>query len=73
MNGSHQLDVNKMLIPVYNFYQLFNSDLSVQRIEFLSGLSTNFLWILIVFVTTYYLLHDGPALRNWLVRLAPMI
>ena len=39
--------------------------------DFLGGLTTNLLWILLILVTTYYLLRDGPRISTWFVRLAP--
>lgn len=36
----------------------------------LSGLTTNFLWVLLVFVSLYYFLKDGPKIKPWLVNLA---
>ncbi len=33
--------------------------------------SRNFLWLLVVLVTAYYLMTDWPRLRNWLICLAP--
>ncbi len=40
-------------------------------IEWLQAASTNLGWILVILVTTYYLLQDWPRLRDWLVGLAP--
>lgn len=36
----------------------------------LSGVTTNFLWVLLVFVSLYYFLKDGPKIKPWLVSLA---
>jgi predicted PurR-regulated permease PerM len=33
--------------------------------------TTNLAWILVILVTTYYLLRDWERLREWLIRLAP--
>jgi len=33
--------------------------------------STNIGWVLLILVTTYYLLQDWPQLRDWLLNLAP--
>ncbi|MEK6751035.1 MAG: AI-2E family transporter [Chloroflexota bacterium] len=33
--------------------------------------SRNFLWLLVVLVTAYYLMTDWERLKNWLIRLAP--
>jgi predicted PurR-regulated permease PerM len=34
--------------------------------------STNLGWILVILVTTYYLLQDWPRLRDWFISLAPI-
>lgn len=33
--------------------------------------SRNFLWLLVILVTAYYLMTDWERLKNWLIRLAP--
>lgn len=35
----------------------------------ISGITTNFLWILLVFVSLYYFLKDGPKIKPFLVEL----
>jgi len=35
------------------------------------GATSNGVWVLVIFVTAYYLLRDWERLREWLVRLAP--
>jgi len=37
----------------------------------LKATTTNLTWILVILVTTYYLLRDWERLREWLIRLAP--
>ncbi len=37
----------------------------------LQAASTNLVWILVILVTTYYLLQDWEKLREWLIGLAP--
>jgi predicted PurR-regulated permease PerM len=37
----------------------------------LKATTTNLAWILVILVTTYYLLRDWERLREWLIRLAP--
>lgn len=39
--------------------------------DVLTGVTTNLLWGLVILVSLYYLLKDGPALKPWLVGLAP--
>lgn len=36
----------------------------------LSGMTTNLMWALLILVSLYYLLKDGPKLRPWLISLA---
>jgi len=38
---------------------------------FVESFSKNFLWVLVIFVTIYYLLMDGYRLMPWLVRIVP--
>jgi predicted PurR-regulated permease PerM len=40
-------------------------------LEWLRAASTNLTWILVIILTTFYLLQDWPRLRDWLIRLAP--
>jgi predicted PurR-regulated permease PerM len=40
-------------------------------IGLVQSVSTNIGWVLLVLVTTYYLLQDWPQLRDWLLNLAP--
>ena len=37
----------------------------------LAGLSENLIWSLVVVISFYYLLRDGPALRPWVLDLIP--
>ncbi len=39
--------------------------------RFVRAATSNGIWVLVIFVTTYYLLQDWERLREWLVRLAP--
>ncbi|MCL4867732.1 MAG: AI-2E family transporter [Anaerolineae bacterium] len=46
--------------------------LDLERIfNVLQSVSQNFAWVLVVLVTTYYLLLDWPRLRDWLLSLPP--
>jgi predicted PurR-regulated permease PerM len=38
---------------------------------FVEAFTTNFIWVLVVFVSIYYLLMDGYRLLPWLVRVVP--
>jgi predicted PurR-regulated permease PerM len=44
---------------------------SSRAIEGLSGLGTNLVWLIVIFVATFYLLRDGPKLREWFIRQFP--
>lgn len=51
---------------------LFGSSLSTDQIfRFLQATSQNLVWILIILVSTFYLLLDWHRLREWLIDLAP--
>jgi predicted PurR-regulated permease PerM len=39
--------------------------------RFVRGATSNGVWVLVIFVTTFYLLRDWEHLREWLIRLAP--
>lgn len=40
-------------------------------INFLSATSTNLVWVMVVVVTTYYLLLDWQRMREWLLNIVP--
>jgi predicted PurR-regulated permease PerM len=40
-------------------------------LNFIERTSTSFAWLLVILVSTYYLLLDGERLVGWIVRLAP--
>lgn len=55
-----------------DFETLLSSSLSTDQIfRFLQATSQNFVWILIILVTTFYLLQDWHKLREWLISNAP--
>ena len=39
--------------------------------EWLRSASTNLTWILVIIISTFYLLQDWPRLREWLIGLGP--
>ncbi len=41
-------------------------------LDFVRATTTNVAWILIVVVTTYYLLQDWPRLRDWMFGIVPV-
>ncbi|MFC2025617.1 AI-2E family transporter [Chloroflexota bacterium] len=38
----------------------------------LTGLTTNILWGVVVFISIYFLLKDGSKIKLWLIRIAPV-
>jgi predicted PurR-regulated permease PerM len=48
--------------------QLFAPD---RVFSVIKGATTNIAWVLVIFVTAYYLLRDWEKLRDWIIRLAP--
>ncbi|MCU0488536.1 MAG: AI-2E family transporter [Anaerolineales bacterium] len=46
------------------------STITGSTFDIISGITTNFLWILLVLFSLYYFLKDGPRLKPWLVGLA---
>lgn len=47
------------------------AELPGTSLDVLSSVTTNLLWGVVVLVALYYFLKDGPALKPWLVGLAP--
>ncbi|MDX1687854.1 MAG: AI-2E family transporter [Candidatus Promineifilaceae bacterium] len=47
------------------------ADLPGTSLNVLSSVTTNLLWGVVALVALYYFLKDGPALKPWLVGLAP--
>lgn len=46
------------------------STITGSTFDIISGITTNFLWVLLVLFSLYYFLKDGPQLKPWLVGLA---
>ena len=40
-------------------------------LEIARSASENLAWLLVILVTTYYIMQDWPRLRNWLLNLSP--
>lgn len=40
-------------------------------LEMAKTASENLAWLLVILVTTYYIMQDWPRLRGWLLNLAP--
>ena len=63
-------------IPFESFFIEFEKDvaqlLNPDRVfRILRGASTNIVWVIIIFITSFHLLRDWPRLREWLFDLAP--
>jgi predicted PurR-regulated permease PerM len=64
-----ELSLDEMLTE---FQQLSSQLLKPERaFKVLQAATTNLAWILVILVTTYYLLRDWECLREWLIHLAP--
>jgi predicted PurR-regulated permease PerM len=50
------------------FADLFNVERALQVVQ---RITTNLVWILVILVVPYYLLHDWHKLRDWLLNLGP--
>ncbi len=40
-------------------------------VDIVAGVTENLVWVLVILVTTFYLMRDGPRIRTWLENLAP--
>lgn len=63
-------------IPLESFYSEFETDLGKllkpdRVFRILQGASTNIVWVIIIFITSFHLLRDWPRLREWLFGLSP--
>jgi predicted PurR-regulated permease PerM len=64
-----QLPLEEALVE---FQELSSQSLKPERVfKLLRAATTNLGWILVILVTTYYLLQDWESLREWLIGLAP--
>ncbi len=60
------------LLP--NLTQLFSESITTiteNAVHLLEAITKNLIWILVILVSTYYLLRDWSRLRDWLFHLAP--
>jgi predicted PurR-regulated permease PerM len=46
------------------------STITGSTFDIISGITTNFLWVLLVLFSLYYFLKDGPRIKPWLAHLA---
>mgnify|MGYP002640153765 CR=1 FL=1 len=62
--------------PIESFVAEIETDLAnllrPDRIfRIIQGASTNIVWVIIIFITSFHLLRDWPNLREWLFSMAP--
>lgn len=62
-------------LPIIDWLEAFFEDSSsfvpADILSWVRGLSANFIWVLIVFVTLFYLLQDWETLRDWVILQVP--
>ena len=66
-----RLQPEQFIESVESLLQGTLADLPGTSLNVLSSVTTNLLWAVVVLVALYYFLKDGPALKPWLVSLAP--
>ena len=49
-----------------------DSNILGSSVDLLRGLGENVIWVLVILVSVFYLLRDGPRLRDWLISLLPL-
>jgi predicted PurR-regulated permease PerM len=63
-------------IPLESFFTEIETDMAQlikpERVfRVLQGASTNIVWVIIIFITSFHLLRDWPRLREWMFELSP--
>ena len=69
--GNTILLLEQLLPDVEQLFQDIVGAIPGGALGVLTGITTNIIWVLVTLVTTYYLLQDGPRVRDWLIKLAP--
>lgn len=59
-----------MLDDLRQSFSDFIGSLPGGSLDVLSGVTTNLMWAILILVSLYYFLKDGPKLRPWLISLA---
>ena len=67
----YRLQPEQFIASVESLLQDTLADLPGTSLNVLSSVTTNLLWAVVALVALYYFLKDGPALKPWLVSLAP--
>ena len=62
-------------VPLGSFISEFETDMAQllkpdRLFRIIQGASTNIVWVIIIFITSFHLLRDWPRLREWLFDLA---
>ena len=69
--GNVRVDLSGLILPLrQNLGNVFVPK-PEQALQLLQGVSRNFLWTLVILVTTYYLMTDWDRLRSAAIRIAP--
>lgn len=61
-------------VAISNLDQIISDSIgpmTTGAIDLLGNLTTNLVWVLVIIVTTYYLLKDAPKFRQWCLRISP--
>jgi putative heme transporter len=66
-----QFETESLLTAVENALRDALQAVPEGPLTLIGNVTTNLLWAIVVLVLLYYLLKDGPAVKWWLVRIAP--
>ncbi len=63
-------------LPTESFFEEFETDMAKmlkpdQIFRIIRGASTNIVWVIIIFITSFHVLRDWIALREWLFGFSP--
>jgi predicted PurR-regulated permease PerM len=70
--GNVHVDLSGLLLPLRQNLSSGFVPKPEQALQLLQGASRNFLWTLVILVTTYYLMTDWDRLRSAAIRIAPL-
>lgn len=70
--GNVRVDLSGLLLPLRQNLSSVFVPKPEQALQILQGVSRNFLWTLVILVTTYYLMTDWDRLRSAAIRIAPL-
>lgn len=69
--GNVHVDLSGLLLPLRQNLSSGFVPQPEQALQILQGVSRNFLWTLVILVTTYYLMTDWDRLRSAAIKIAP--